>query len=189
LKHKGDAQEMLDELDSQLTKIVRVVPAKPLLALRPVRIWVEWGKREGAAEFHPSSVWLRENGYNPEKSGCVELSNIRNFVQWSRAAQPWMVLHELSHAYHSLVLVQNYPDIEVVYKQAVAKKLYNSVPYILGGKRRAYALTNAKEYFAELSETYFGKNDFYPFTRAQLKQYDLVGYQLTEKAWGKPKRR
>ncbi len=186
LKHKEDAQEMRKELDSQLAKIVRVVPSKPLFALRSVRIWVEWEKRVGAAEFHPSAVWLRENGYNPEKSGCVELSNTRNFVQWSRADQPWMVLHELSHAYHVLVLGQNYPDIEAAYKQAVARKLYNSVAYIHGGKRPAYALTNAKEYFAELSEAYFGKNDFYPFTGAQLKHHDPVGYQLMEKAWGKP---
>ena len=32
------------------------------------------------------------------------------------------------------------------------------VAYVHGGKKRAYALNNAQEYFAELTETYFGKN-------------------------------
>jgi hypothetical protein len=188
LQHKREAQELRQELSSQMAKITRVVPAQPLDALRRVRIWVEWEKRpNGAAEFHPSALWLQQNGYNPEKAGSVELSNTRNFVQWSRADQPWMVLHEFSHAYHFLVLGEHYADIQAAYQHALERKLYISVAYIRGGKRNAYALTDAKEYFAELSEAYFGKNDFYPFTRSELKQYDPVGYQLMQKTWGKPK--
>lgn len=187
LKHKPAAQVLRQELTQQLTQIIRVVPAKPLAALRNVRIWVEWQQRpNGAAEFHPSAVWLRQHGYNPAKAGCVEVSNVRNFVQWSRADQPWMLLHELSHAYHHLILGDNHAGITAAYQQAIDRRLYQSVAYIRGGKRNAYALTNAKEYFAELSEAYFGRNDFYPFTRADLRQYDPVGYQLMEQTWGKP---
>ena len=97
-----------------------------------------------------------------------------------------MVLHELAHAYHHLVLGDDCKSIEAAYKHAVDKKLYESVAYCGGGKQRAYALTNAKEYFAELSEAYFGKNDFYPFVRSELEQYDPVGFQLMEQIWGKP---
>jgi hypothetical protein len=185
LKHKQEAKEMQKELNWQLLQITRVVPPKPLEALKKVWIWVEWEKQNGAAEFHPSAEWLRQNGYNPDKAGCVEVSNTRNFVNWSRTEQPWMILHELAHAYHLLILGNPYPDIEAAYQHAVDSRLYQSVDYIKGGKRKAYALMNAKEYFAELSEAYFGKNDFYPFTRAELKKYDLVGYQLMEKTWGK----
>ncbi|WP_339378621.1 hypothetical protein [Calothrix sp. NIES-2100] len=186
LEHKQKAKEMLKELDWQLLRITRVVPPKPLSALQKVRIWVEWEKQNGAAEFHASAEWLRHNGYNPDKAGCVEVSNTRNFVNWSRSDQPWIILHELAHAYHFLILGNLYPGIEAAYQHAVDSRLYKSVDYIKGGKRKAYALTNAKEYFAELSEGYFGKNDFYPFTRTQLKKYDPVGYQLMEKTWGKP---
>ncbi len=188
LIHKEEAAQMRKELASQLKAIIHVMPAKPLLAMKRVRIWVEWEKKkDGAAEFHPSATWLKENGYNPEKAGCVELSNTRNFVKWSRDAQPWMVLHELSHAYHHLILGEEHEDIKAAYQQAVDRKLYESVDYISGGKKRAYGLTNAKEYFAELSEAYFGKNDFYPFTTAELEKHDPVGYQLMEKSWGKPR--
>ena len=49
-----------------------------------------------------------------------------------------------------------------------------------------YALTNAKEYFAELSEAYFGRNDFYPFTRKELEKHDPAGYRLMRETWGNP---
>jgi hypothetical protein len=187
-KHKDDKEEMLNELDSQLSEIVRVLPSRRLSVVRKVWIWVEWNtKRNGAAEFHPSEVWLRENGYNPAKAGSLELSNTRNFVNWSRSGQPWMILHELSHAYHHLRLGEDHQGIEAAYKQAVEKKLYKSVAYINGGKKRAYALTNAKEYFAELSEAYFGRNDFYPFIRTELEEYDTVGFELMYSVWGKPR--
>jgi hypothetical protein len=188
LRHEKEAAEMQKELESQLSKIVRVMPAKPLSALQKVWIWVEWEKKKnGAAEFHPSAEWLKEHGYNPEKAGHIELSNTHHFVQWSRAAQPWMLLHEMAHAYHHLVLGENHEGIEAAYKHAVVEKLYESVAYYDGGKQKAYALTNAKEYFAELSEAYFGRNDFFPFTRDELKKYDPQGFRLMEEIWGKLK--
>ena len=49
--------------------------------------------------------------------------------------------------------------------------------------QRAYALTDDKEYFAELTEAYYGVNDFYPFTRDQLLSFDIAGYTLIEQAW------
>jgi beta-mannosidase len=187
LKHAAEAAEMRKELESQLAAIARVVPAGPRSALKNVWIWVEWEKKKnGAAEFHPSAEWLKQNGYNPEKAGHIELSNTRNFVRWSRDAQPWMVLHELAHAYHHLVLGENHAGIEAAYKQAVDRKLYDSVAYCKGGKQRAYALTNAKEYFAELSEAYFGRNDFFPFTHDELKRHDPAGFRLMEEVWGRP---
>jgi hypothetical protein len=187
LLHKQEAAEMEKELESQLRAIVREVPAKLLPELQKVWIWVEWEKKKnGAAEFHPSAQWLKEHGYNPQKAGHIELSNARNFVQWSRSAQPWMVMHEMAHAYHHLVLGDDCKSIEAAYKHAVDSKLYESVAYCGGGKQKAYALTNSKEYFAELSEAYFGRNDFYPFVRSELKQYDPQGFQVMEEVWGKP---
>jgi hypothetical protein len=40
------------------------------------------------------------------------------------------------------------------------------------------------EYFSECSEAYFGQNDFYPFVRAELKEFDRAGYALMVKEWG-----
>jgi hypothetical protein len=186
LAYQQEAAEVLEELETQLKEIARAVPSGPLGALRKVRIWVEWNKREvGEAEFHPSAGWLEKNGYNPDKVGAVEISNSRRFVKASRAEQPCLVLHELAHAYHFLVLGERHPGIAAAYKQAVESKSYEQVEHVRGGNRRAYALLNEKEYFAELSEAYFGRNDFYPFTRTDLETHDPVGYGLLQQLWSK----
>ena len=123
LLQKVMAQAVRDELSRQFKSIVNVMPDEPMRHLRKVNIWVEWNDAaNGAALFHPSEVWLSQNGYNPDKAGGVEISNATNFVQWSRTDQPWMVLHELTHAYHYGVLGENNPDIRAAYRQALEKK-------------------------------------------------------------------
>jgi len=52
-----------------------------------------------------------------------------------------------------------------------------------GKMGRHYALNNAKEFFAEMSEAYFGTNDFYPFVRAELRQYDPEAFDLLTSIW------
>lgn len=180
----GEAEAMRRELRRQLEEIREVVPASALAHLEKVPIWVEWDKKpNGAAEFHPSAEWLRENGYNPEKAGCVEISNTRNFVRWSRTDQPWMVMHELAHAYHFLVLGYAHEGVADAHRRAMGAGLYRSVEHADGRSRPAYAETNEKEYFAELTEAYFGKNDFFPFTRAELERHDPDGYRLMQATW------
>ena len=180
------AVEVRAELVRQFGEVVEVVPSPAVSALRKVRIWVEWSKRpDGGAEFHVSRNWLEKNGYNPAKAGDIEISNSLHFVKWSRAEQPCMVLHELAHAYHFLVLGEGNPEIAAAYRHALESRSYESVDYFGGGKRRAYALVNEKEYFAEISEAYFGRNDYYPFTRADLQRHDPVGYELLQRLWGK----
>jgi hypothetical protein len=184
--HKEELENALKQLEAQLGRITDAVPDGPLERLRKVRIWVEWDNPRGkTAEFHPSADWLKKNGYNPDKAGGVEIGNLIRFVEWSRNDQPWMILHELAHAYHFTVLGEDHKGVKDAYRHAMADKLYDAVEYVHGGKRRkAYATENEKEYFAELSEAYFGKNDFYPFTREDLAKHDPTGYRLMEKVWG-----
>jgi hypothetical protein len=180
------AADVRAELARQFGEVVEVVPPSAVSALRKVRVWVEWSRRPDAgAEFHVSQRWLEKNGYNPAKAGGIEIANSLNFVSWSRAEQPCMVLHELAHAYHFLVLGESHPEIAAAYRRAVESRSYESVDYFGGGKRRAYALVDEKEYFAELSEAYFCRNDYFPFTRADLQRHDPVGYALLERLWGK----
>lgn len=186
----AEMKEAVAELENQLGKIQATVPKAKLETLAKVRFWLEWDQRQkptaepGGAAFHASAVWLKQNGFNPDKAGDVEISNARNFVAWSRREQPWMILHELAHAHHHLVLGEKHAGLLAAYNQAMERKLYESVDYVNGGKRKAYAATNAAEYYAELSEAYFGKNDFFPFTREQLKKHDPIGYKLMQDTWG-----
>ncbi|MEO6810413.1 MAG: hypothetical protein ABI353_14965 [Isosphaeraceae bacterium] len=175
----------LTHLRQQLAQVERRLPARAVEKLRRVRIWVEEQEpHHPCMAYHPDAGWLREHGMNPEKAGCVEIANARNFLAWT-LQQPWMVLHELAHGYHHQFLEAGFANAEIkaAFQQAKKAKIYESVLRINGHEDRAYALTNPMEYFAEASEAFFGTNDFYPFVRPELKQHDPALYDLLGKLW------
>ena len=49
---------------------------------------------------------------------------------------------------------------------------------------RHYALTDHKEFFAEMTESYFGTNDFFPFNRGELLEAEPEIHRLLETIWG-----
>lgn len=170
-------------LTAKLQEITNTVPARACAALRRIPIWL--GVDDGhapCAEYHPSKDWLAKNGYNPEKAESVEIGNARRFVDWSRK-QPSMILHELAHGFHDQVLGYSEPRIRGAFQEAKSNGLYDSVLRNNGRKERAYALNNDQEYFAEVTEAFFGTNDFYPFTRAELKEHDPRMFQVLEEIW------
>ncbi len=173
-------------LDDHLYRIGRVIPSPALEDLRGVEIWVEkdtpWTQ---CMCYHISPAWLTANGYNPAKAGTVEVGNAEAFLEWTRT-QPWMVLHELAHAYHYQVLGPEHSGINAAWRARVDAGDFDRVLHASGAPRRHYALTNDKEYFAETTEAYFGTNDFHPFVRAELQQADPRGHALMESTWYRP---
>jgi hypothetical protein len=170
----------------QLYQITRVVPPEALAKLRKIRIWVEENEpHHPCMTYHPDPNWLREHDMSPEKAGCVELANARTFLEWT-IQQPWMLLHELSHGYHQQFLDAGFdnPEVKAVYEHAMQAGLYDRVLRSSGEEEKAYAATNPMEYFAEISEAYFGTNDFYPFVRAELKRHDPMAFEMLETTWG-----
>ena len=182
--HPDLAAQAEQLLRVKLDDVTRVIPAPALEKIRTVTIWLEYQDRDiVGATYHPSADWLREHGFNPDKERSVEIGHTTNFLTWS-IQQPCMVLHELAHAYHHQVLGTQNAEIAEAYRDAMASHRYDEVLTIMGRKGPHYALTNAQEYFAESSEAFFGTNDFYPFVRAELQQFDPVMYALLKKLWG-----
>ncbi len=177
------------ELGSQLFQITRAVPDPPLTRLREVTVWVHrkspWTK---CMAYHPSAEWLRDNGLNPDMAKGIEIGDPATFLAWTRQ-QPWMVLHELAHAYHDRVLEGGFENTPVAAAFEAAKQggRYESVLRYSGRTERHYALTNPMEYFAEATEAYFGVNDFFPFVRAELRDHDPGADALMVEVWGEPK--
>ena len=97
---------------------------------------------------------------------------------------PAVILHELAHSYHDQILGFDEPRIKAAYEKAMQAGLYDKVLLYTGQKVRAYAAADHKEYFAEGTEAYFYRNDFYPFVRAELKEHDPVLHALLEDIWG-----
>ncbi|HWZ34481.1 MAG TPA: hypothetical protein VNX18_24250 [Bryobacteraceae bacterium] len=176
-------EQVVAKLDSDLAMIQGLLPKAAVGELVNVAFWIEHDNPETPGmTYHPNPVWLKEHGYNTDKAKSIEIGNLQNFLDWHRE-QPFFVLHELSHAYHDRVLGNDNPTIRRAYELAVASHKYESVGYVNGQKLKAYALNNAAEYFAELSEAYWGKNDFYPFVRGELETFDLDGFQMVAKLW------
>ncbi len=182
-------QAALSLLQKKLRLVVRAVPRQTLPKLRRVTIWLSRDVAPGAA-YHVSADWLAENGRVVEMAGGVEIASVDDFLEWSKG-QPWMVLHELAHAWHHRFVAGGYdnPVVLAAYNKAVRLKKYERVKYYDGSRKRAYALNNQMEFFAEISEAYFGKNDFQPFDNDELKAFDRSAYKMVEKIWGVKKRR
>lgn len=173
------------ELESQFYQIGRAVPAPALAKLRRVPIWIHLTSPETkCAAYHPGAQWLTEHKMNPAMAKGFEIGNADNFIAWTHQ-QPWMVLHELAHAYHDQFLPQGFdnPDLKAAYEAAKASKKYEKALVWSGERISHYGMNNPMEFFAEASEAYFGQNDFFPFVRAELRDYDPATFALVERLW------
>lgn len=180
-------------LQQQLAEIHRVVPKEAVLKLQQVRLYFtpEYRNIRPSAEYHPGVDWLKANRRDPDMAKNVEFTNARQFEEENRR-MPLLALHELAHAYHDRFLPGGHqnPDIAAAFEKAKASGLYDRVERrdANGNTRmdRAYAMTNPAEYFAETTEAYFGTNDFFPYTNAELKKHDPHMHELLGKLWGNP---
>lgn len=183
--HPTTTNPALDLLEEKLAQVIELTPVHTHGALREVPFWIEHNNPGfPCACYHPGAQWLAENSYNTDKTGAIEISNPEHFVEWTMRDQPLMILHELAHAYHNQVIGFDDPDIFDSFEQAQLLGKFETVAHISGMTRRHYALSNEREYFAELTESYFGMNDFEPFTRDELAEFDPVGLAMIERVWG-----
>lgn len=187
-EQKAATEKALELLQIQLAEIVRVVPSNSVIKLREVTLWFspEYPGISPRAEYHPAGGWLRANQRDPAMAKGVEFTNVRNFAAETRR-MPNFALHELAHAFHDRVLNFEQPDIKAAYEQAKASGKYDKVERqdSEGRKRldRAYAMVNHKEYFAENTEAFFTRNDFFPFNKAELEQHDPQMFKLLARLW------
>jgi len=176
-------------LQAQLDEVNRVVPSQAVVELHKVPLWInpEFPGTPPHAAYHPSASWLRDHGRDPAMAKGVEFTNVRIFAAECRR-MPNFALHELAHAYHDRVLGFENVEIARVFERAKASGRYDKVlrQDSEGRKRldKAYAMSNAKEYFAECTEAFFSRNDFFPFTRDELKKHDPEMFALLERVWG-----
>ncbi|MFT7668078.1 MAG: hypothetical protein ACI8X5_000765 [Planctomycetota bacterium] len=181
----GLGERALNLLDHKLFDVCHVVPALALKQLKQITIWMDLDDpRVQGGVYHPSREWLESNDYNPQLAKSIQFGNAENFISWS-FTQPWMVMHELAHAYHHQFLGYDDERIESAYDAAKESKRYEQVLHSGGERKRAYGLNNSKEYFAELTEAYFGANDFYPFVQVEVAQFDEQAFKVLGEVWGK----
>lgn len=178
----------LELLEAQLGEIVRKVPPRAVAELQKVPLWIspEYPGVSPRAEYHPGAEWLRQHGRDPAMAKGVEFTNVRIFEAEARR-MPNFALHELAHAYQDLVLGKRAAEIRAAYERAKAGGTYDRVKRrdAEGRERldRAYAMTNPQEYFAETTEAFFSRNDFFPFTCDELRAHDPEMFNLLSSLW------
>src|SRR4029453_3081373 len=125
------------------------------------------------------------NGYSAKLAKCVHIPDARDFLSpFENHRQPSAVLHELAHAYHDRVLGFDEARVIAAYKAFRDGGRYESVLTSPGGKRKHYALTDEKEFFAEMTESYLAVNDFYPVVAGELKEAEPEIFALMREIWG-----
>ena len=170
----------------QLTQIQVLIPEKALKEIQKTPIWIqEKDPTYTNMCFHVSREWLETHGVNPDKTNGIDIPNAQYYLnEYDR--QPMALLHELAHSYHFKTVENGYNNEVILhaYKNAMENKLYDRVLNYYQQEGKAYSATNPMEYFAELTECYFGENDFYPFVKTEFRRHDPVGFAMIEQIWG-----
>ena len=184
-KELGDLALRL--LSNQLFQIGFLLPESKVEQLRTVKIRLDLthGKLT-SAQYHPSKDWLRNNGYSESLAQCVHLPDAAHFASKTlHRDQPWVMLHELVHAYHDQFLERGFenPEVKEAWKQLVNSGKYVRTLHVNGRETKHYALTNQQEFFAEFTESFFGMNDFFPFNHGELKKDAPEIEQLLRTIW------
>ena len=178
--------DVFKALANHLQRVEYILPEDRADQLKKLPIWIDLNHELGSMQYHPEAGWLKRKGYDPRLEKHVHIPRARSLInRGTWAKHPYVILHELAHAYHDQVLTFDHPDVLKVYNEAKDKGIYDEVLLFTGRNGRHYALTNHKEYFAEMTEAYLGVNDYYPFVRAELKEHDPSGFALMENVWGK----
>jgi hypothetical protein len=185
-KNKAVADKAFAALANHLQRVKFILPEAKVKELQRLPIRLELNNpRLGNMQYHPSVSWLRANRHDPALVKHVHIPRAKALYDrgmWAK--HPYVVMHELAHAYHDQVLSFDNKEIIAAYEAAKKAGIYEKVMLYTGSTVRHYGLNNHKEYFAESTEAYLGVNDFYPFVRAELKEHDPRMYKIMEKVWG-----
>ena len=179
-------ERALKLLEARLIVIAAVMSDEPLKRVRevPIQIDLTHGDLEAMA-YHPSAEGLRRGGYDTNLAKCVHVPDAGYFASPFEAfRQPMVILHELAHAYHDQVLGTDEPRIKQAWTKFRDSKRYESVLMNIGRTREHYGLVNHEEFFAEMTETYFGENDFFPFVAGELERAEPEIFALMCDIWG-----
>jgi dipeptidyl-peptidase-4 len=185
-EHQEAGARALRMLANHLERIALLVPEDRLRDMKKLGIWIEHHHPSlGAMQYHPNPGWLRDHGHDRRLVKKVHIPRAKSLLSRHQLIKhPMVVLHELAHAYHDQFLSFDDPRIIEAYDKAKASGIYEEVLLYTGKRVRHYAMTDHKEYFAEGTEAYFYRNDFYPFVRAELKEHDPTLHDLLVEIWG-----
>jgi len=184
-ENSTQGKRALSMLANHLERTSLLVTGQQLKDLRKLELWIEHRHPTlTSMQYHPSKAWLRNHNCDVRLAKKVHIPMARNLLSREQLLNhPAVVLHELSHAYHHQILGFDDERIFNAFKAARDSDVYKRTLTHRGKTARHYALSDHKEYFAEGTEAFFYRNDFYPFVRAELKQADPKLHAVLAEIW------
>ena len=105
-EHKPLGDSALKALANHLQRITYIVPADQLAKMKGLRIWLEFEHPElKSMQYHPDRGWLIAHKHDPRLVQHVHIPQARHLIEahtWAK--HPYVILHELAHAYHDQIL-------------------------------------------------------------------------------------
>lgn len=185
------ATQAVKRYQENLDEAFRLLPKPALPVLQELKFFVLYGPKakggghDNGMRYYAHNAPKFHQELDERWSSCVVINCAENYTKLSNLWALKAVLHELGHAHHKENWLEKQEDIMAAWKNAVDKKLYLNVKDEKGKViPKAYAMVNQLEYFAELTAMYFGRCNYAPFNRTELKKYDPVGYAMIQKMWG-----
>lgn len=189
-KNKAQLQKAATRLETTLDYIYSQIPIETHAYLKAIDFYIMIGPSSNLGGESSGMMYFPRNGDSVLLLGdqrwahAVVIYNVENFLWLTDLWVKKSVMHELSHGWHYENWSKNYPILNSSWLASRQKGLYLSQKDLNGALLKpAYATTNEREYFAELSAIFFVGGDYYPFNRQELKDYDTVGYSMVKLVW------
>jgi len=188
VREKAYGDHLCRLLRYKLHLVKRYMPDKALEKLQEVPIWLErHSETVPYMTYHASAEAIKARNENPDKLHAVEIGNAARFRRWQNLQQ-FAILNQLARAYYDRLADADREQIRRARDRAVEGGRYDSVLRFDGKRVPHPALKGPVEFFAEMTESYYGVNDYFPFLQFELRQYDPDTCRLLAKIWtGKAK--
>lgn len=173
------------KLSSNIEKACTIFTKAICVQFNQINYFIFTGNESRTGGRHGGQWYFPKGNSTSEKfDHSIVIRSAYDYLRYSDDAALMTAIHELSHAYYYLHYRRLYKSNINAYQNALEKKLYTNVENSRGGNiEKAYALTNEREYFAELAKIYWLHNHYFPFKREDLRSYDPEGYLMISQAF------
>ncbi len=190
--HPEKAEDMLWYVRSQLQKIIEVIPLSKVKLIRTVDIWVNDDYDEDD-EVCGLACYVQDgytgDDFYEDRDGSAIIRDFEKPIDDAWCCTHGLILHEMAHALHDQFIKDGWDNsnIEVTYEVSKATKEYNDnqvmYPWWTNQTRKHYGMTNAREFFATMTETRFLWYRVYPFNIRDLYEHDQSAYWMVYSFW------
>lgn len=186
---------VLRSIQTDVTQILKILPWSVHALVKRTPIWINrsysYGTRDDPrvlrhSTAHHEEGWLVKCARDrPEKARGIEIYSCWDFermrLHWNGCG---LLLHEFCHMIHQFCLGLDHPAVEQSFQEAFHSGRYEkTLRRDWAGKDEdhdmAYAMVDVKEFFAELSVTYWS-NGFHPLDKADKSIMEACSPPLLE---------